>query len=149
MRPNTLFKTEDIEIIVASLSATGKLSDHDIASLRQLFEQYTIAPDFLDVSLEDFSGDNPKSFKWPAAGFANGMVAASWHIGDAPLNPVVTTMWEIVEKGRIDHRYFISPNAARGMIRRADKMGRQLFGPLRTALERLAADEETMAESGS
>ncbi|MCE8518449.1 DNA (cytosine-5-)-methyltransferase [Ruegeria pomeroyi] len=38
-----------------------------------------------------------------------------------------------------DEKYFISANAAAGMLRRADKMGRKFFPPMRTALERLVS----------
>jgi hypothetical protein len=149
MSTHTLLTTDDIAVIIDCLSAKGTLSDADITSLKRLFSKYTMMPQPLDVALSEFSGENPKSFKWPAAGFAAGTVAAGWHIGDSPEDPVLTTMWEIVEKGRVDPRYFISSNAARGMIRRADKMGRHLFGPLRTALERLAAEDDNTTESGS
>ena len=35
-------------------------------------------------------------------------------------------------------RYFLSPNAATGILRRADQMGRNLFPPFRSALEILS-----------
>ena len=149
MSQKMLFGVDAIEEMIANLSASGSLSDHDSTCLKRLFEDYATEPRVLDVSLEHFSGEHPKSVKWPAAGFASGNVAVSLHIGDAPYNPVLTTMWEIVEKGPIEKRYFISPNAARGMIRRADKMGRHLFGPLRIALEKLAAEDDTIADSSS
>jgi DNA (cytosine-5)-methyltransferase 1 len=44
-------------------------------------------------------------------------------------------LWELIEKGEVPEKYFLSPNAAKGMLRRADRMERELFPPLRKALE--------------
>jgi DNA (cytosine-5)-methyltransferase 1 len=43
-----------------------------------------------------------------------------------------------MEKGEVPQKYFLSQNAAKGMLRRAERMGRELFLPLRKALEILS-----------
>jgi DNA (cytosine-5)-methyltransferase 1 len=60
----------------------------------------------------------------------------------SPAHPVVSKFSSIVEKGAVDKRYYISPNAAQGIIRRVDKLGRTLFQPLDTAVRHLAGMAE-------
>jgi DNA (cytosine-5)-methyltransferase 1 len=40
-----------------------------------------------------------------------------------------------VERERVGDRYYLTSNAAEGIIRRVDNQGRKLFPPLRKALE--------------
>jgi DNA (cytosine-5)-methyltransferase 1 len=49
---------------------------------------------------------------------------------------------DVIEKGPVPRRYFLSPRAARGMLRRAGRMTRHLFPPLRRALEILASGDQ-------
>lgn len=51
--------------------------------------------------------------------------------------PVEGTMLEVVEQGAVAAHYYLSPNAAKGMIRRADRMNRKFLPALRKALETL------------
>ena len=51
--------------------------------------------------------------------------------------PIYTDLMNIIEKGHIDNRYYLSPNAAEGILRRVDSQGRKLFPPLRHALEKM------------
>ena len=52
--------------------------------------------------------------------------------------PIASDLLNIIEKNRPDDRYFLSSNAAEGILRRVDSQERHLFPPLRRALERLA-----------
>lgn len=52
--------------------------------------------------------------------------------------PVDCDLLNIIERVRPDARYFLSPNAAEGILRRVDGQGRHLFPALRRALERLS-----------
>ena len=45
----------------------------------------------------------------------------------------------VVEEHPVDDRYYISPNAAQGIARRVDKLGRSLFPPLDSAIRHLAS----------
>jgi len=50
----------------------------------------------------------------------------------------------LLEQSReVPQKYFLSPNAAKGILRRADRMGRSLFPPLREALEILAKGQSS------
>ncbi len=133
---------EDLVFIVDQIASDRRLSKAECKRLLSLFKDSSIAPNIIEVSLSDFEAESSNHYKWPAAGFACGDSAAEWHFGDGPSQPVESTMWDIVEKGEVDSRYFLSPNAAKGMMRRADKMGRNLFSALREALEQLAEGEE-------
>lgn len=58
----------------------------------------------------------------------------------APINAVQSRLIDFLEKRDVASRYFLSPNAARGVIRRVDRGGRSLFEPLDQNLRRLAAN---------
>jgi hypothetical protein len=49
-----------------------------------------------------------------------------------------SSLSEILETGPIDNRYYLSQKACRGILRRAEKRGKELPGQLRVALESVA-----------
>jgi DNA (cytosine-5)-methyltransferase 1 len=53
-------------------------------------------------------------------------------------NPIHSDLIDIIERDKPDSRYFLSPNAAEGILRRVDSQKRQLFPHLRKALEQLS-----------
>lgn len=57
-----------------------------------------------------------------------------------PSGAVVYLLSQILEVN-VPHKYFLSPKAAAGILRRAEARGRALPQPLHEALERLAAGE--------
>lgn len=82
--------------------------------------------DFLDETI---------SYKWPKGGVAigNSFIGASIH--PTPKEIIPSSLYEIVEKGQVDRHYYLTPNAAEGILRRVERQGRTLFAPLRKALE--------------
>ena len=52
--------------------------------------------------------------------------------------PIHCDLRSVIERVRPHGRYFLSPNAAEGILRRVDTQERHLFPPLRRALERLS-----------
>ena len=62
----------------------------------------------------------------------------SKHFG-VPNHGKGSTLSDVVETGEVQEKYFLSPNAAKGIIRRADRMGRNLRPHFRMSLEILAA----------
>lgn len=52
---------------------------------------------------------------------------------------VACSLSSILETGPIDPRYFLSPIACAGILRRAAARGKELPAPLRLALEAVAA----------
>ena len=51
---------------------------------------------------------------------------------------VACSLSQILETGPIDPRYYLSPRACEGILRRAEKRGKKLPEPLRLALEAVA-----------
>ena len=56
----------------------------------------------------------------------------------SPSHAEGSTLLDIVETQPAQPHYYLSPNAAHGILRRANAQGRNLFPPLRKALETLA-----------
>lgn len=81
---------------------------------------------FMDENLE---------FEWDSAGllWKGSFISSTVH--PTPSKVVKTSLGNLVEKVRVANRYYLSPNAAEGILRRVDGQKRNLFGPLRAALE--------------
>lgn len=59
---------------------------------------------------------------------------------------VVSSLSEILETGEIDPRYYLSAKACRGILRRAEKRGKDLPTMLRRALEQVAEGSSEQAK---
>lgn len=90
------------------------------------------------VYLPSISGheDAPK-IKWGSGGILEKGVCLMGSVPQWPLKPTASRLVNILDKHRPDDKYFLSPNAAQGILRRVKSQGRQLFEPLALALERL------------
>ena len=100
-----------------------------------------LAPAPPDLGAHGFGPASPQpgaSFaKWPRAGlWGAGRLRTAPGCPSAPSAPVPSRLLDCV-RGGADGRFFISANAAAGILRRAGSMGRRLFPPLREALARL------------
>jgi DNA (cytosine-5)-methyltransferase 1 len=82
--------------------------------------------------------DTDTTYKWGAGGCAVGAMAVTAAVPSGPTIPVISKFIDVIEKGGVDDSYFLSPNAAEGILRRVRSQRRTLFGPLAEALERLA-----------
>ena len=78
------------------------------------------------------------SQRWPSSGMLLDGVLLTAGTSESPSHGKESTLLGVIETGRVPEEYFLSPNAAKGIIRRTDQMGRNLFPPLRKALEKLA-----------
>ena len=76
--------------------------------------------------------------RWPTSGMAWDGVCLTAGTSESPSHASESILLDVIEKGEVPARYFLSPNAAVGMLRRTDRMGRTLFPPLRGALEILS-----------
>ncbi len=81
-------------------------------------------PEFSQVKTDSWSG---QFWMRNTAEFHSGAVASS--------------LSEILETGEVDRRYFLSPTACRGIIRRAEKRGKELPQALAKALQAVAESE--------
>lgn len=79
--------------------------------------------------------------RWPTSGMAWDGVCLTAATSESPNLAKESMLLAAIETGKVQQRYFLSPNAAKGMLRRANRMGRPLFPPLRRALEILAEDQ--------
>ena len=77
--------------------------------------------------------------RWPTSGILSDGVCLTAKTSESPSHASVSTLSDVIETGEVPRKYFLSPSAAQGMLRRADAMGRTLFPPLRKSLEILAA----------
>lgn len=82
------------------------------------------------------------SGRWPNSGIASDGVCLTAKTSESPNHVVESTLSGVIETGKVHPRYFLSPNAARGCLRRAERMGRNLFPPLRESLDMLARKDQ-------
>jgi hypothetical protein len=59
-------------------------------------------------------------------------------ISEWPKDAAVCSLSEVLETGEIPSKYFLSPKACQGILRRAEKRGKKIPEALRVALERQA-----------
>lgn len=78
--------------------------------------------------------------RWPNSGMALRGELLTVDTSASPSHVLESSLSDILEAPSVPERYYLSPNAATGILRRADRMGRNLFPPLRSALEILASD---------
>jgi DNA (cytosine-5)-methyltransferase 1 len=81
---------------------------------------------------------NSEKVIWPSAGIVWKSTFIANRTPPAPHRPSKSDLLDLIERRRPDGRYFLSSNAAEGILRRVDSQERHLFPPLRQALERLA-----------
>jgi hypothetical protein len=75
---------------------------------------------------------------WPNSGIAWDGVCLIVDTSEYPNRVKESSLWDVIEKAEVPQKYFLSPNAARGILRRAKRMRRELFPPLKKALEILS-----------
>ena len=79
------------------------------------------------------------SRRWPTSGMAWRGACLTVDTSGWPSLAVESSFADLLETRAVPERHVLSPNAATGILRRCDAMGRNLFPPLREALETLAA----------
>lgn len=88
---------------------------------------------------ETVAGLNGAARKWLRGGCAVAAEAFHADVSTAPTAPIPSRFLDVVERQQVLRHYYLSPNAATGIIKRVERRGRVLFGPLHTALRRLAS----------
>ncbi|MCG5262357.1 DNA (cytosine-5-)-methyltransferase [Cupriavidus gilardii] len=82
--------------------------------------------------------------KWKAGGIAIGDWLVTVPVSSCPVNPIASQFIDVIEKGAVHDRYFLSENAVQGILRRVDKLGRKLFPPLDAVLRGIMADSSDL-----
>lgn len=93
------------------------------------------------LSETDFS-DTSKIFKWQRGGIVWADRYMECNVFPTPAKIINSSLLKLIEKNQTNSIYFLSPNAAEGILRRVDSQNRTLFIPLRTALEKLSLNNK-------
>lgn len=80
------------------------------------------------------------SRRWTNSGMVSHGVCLTVKTSEFPNNAVASTLLPCIETREVPEKYFLSPNAAAGILRRVDRMGRNLPPSFRQSLEILSED---------
>ena len=112
-------------------------------SLRDCFERFARAgssgktcPELFQLTEDGTSGHS--SGHWQTSGLAWRGASLTLNSGECPRDAVESSLSDILETTELPARYFLSPTACAGILRRAAKRGRELPKALRDALEQVA-----------
>lgn len=78
------------------------------------------------------------SRRWTNSGMAWRGVCLTAKTSESPSNADASTLLPCIEMREVPQKYFLSPNAATGILRRTDRMGRNLPHSFRQSLEILS-----------
>jgi DNA (cytosine-5)-methyltransferase 1 len=79
------------------------------------------------------------SYRWKSAGCAWGHDVIEGAASPAPSKIIPSKFADVLDPVVPGDRYFLTSNAAAGIVRRADTVGRTLFSPMRKALDIMAS----------
>ncbi len=85
--------------------------------------------------------------RWPSSGIVLGGVYLTADTSESPNHARESTLLDVIGAEPAPQRYYLSPNAAAGMLRRAKQMQRTLFPPLSASLTLLAQQESQQISS--
>ena len=78
------------------------------------------------------------SRRWMKSGMVSHGVCLTAKTSESPSNAAASTLLPCMETGEVPEKYYLSPNAATGILRRADRMKRNLGPSFRRSLEILS-----------
>ena len=79
--------------------------------------------------------------RWKNAGMGGHTGCLTLSISEFPSGGAACSLSDILEDGPVLPRYFLSPKACRGILRRAERRGRSLPPSLQAALEQAAQED--------
>ena len=100
--------------------------------LRNSTETLSFREIMRDVEIGKFA------YRWKGCGLAWGNDIVEGATAPAPARVLSSRFVDALDPEIPHERYFLTSNAAAGMLRRADTVGRTFFPPMRAALENLA-----------
>ena len=80
----------------------------------------------------------PCSGRWGTWGMGSPTAFSTLSGSECPKDAAVCSLSDVLETGELPQKYFLSPKACRGILRRAEKRGRELPPALRAALQTVA-----------
>lgn len=84
-----------------------------------------------------YSLQDAPEIKWASAGLVENDVCIMGSVSHMPKEPIDSLFVDALDKERPNDKYFLTPNAASGILRRVNGQRRRLFEPLGQALEKL------------
>ncbi len=75
---------------------------------------------------------------WPNSGILSDGVFLTARISESHNREEESILLDVIETAEVQEKYYLSPSAAKGILRRANRMKRPLFPPLRESLVILA-----------
>lgn len=95
------------------------------------------------VQLSTFIGrDNAPKIKWSSGGIMVAGRCVMAPVSSSPNKPIKSLFVDTLDSVKPSSKYFLSPNAATGILRRVASQNRELFTPLDDALERLSKNKK-------
>jgi DNA (cytosine-5)-methyltransferase 1 len=127
-------------------SRISKVARERSSASKAAFEKHALilAPDlrrdaeslrFTDIMSE--VDDGTFAYRWKGCGIAFGDIILEGATAPAPSVAISSRFVDLLDQHVPDDRYFLTANAAVGILRRADVVGRTLFAPMRAALEEM------------
>jgi DNA (cytosine-5)-methyltransferase 1 len=96
------------------------------------------------VEISTFVGrDDAPKIKWSSGGIMVAGRCVMAPVSSSPNKPVKSLFVDVLDEVKPSSRYFLSPNAATGILRRVASQGRELFVPLDAALRRLSKTDKS------
>lgn len=90
----------------------------------------------------------PSSGSWANSGMGSPTEFSTLNTLEYPSDAAVCSLSDVMETGEVPQRYFLSATACRGILRRAEKRGKELPAPLALALRAVADSEPTLKSGG-
>lgn len=129
---------------------TRLLDEKNLPSRSFVEGVFSVAPDLAPPSSHELVdrdqlqqiAEGRVSHRWKTGGILWRDRLIEANVSPAPVKALNSNFVDALDSDVPDDHYFLTVNAARGILRRADTVGRSLFQPMRKALERLIANSE-------
>lgn len=120
--------------------AKGEIKEAVISALSVITPEFNSAKTRKEIVLDDIHRSDFETtiYEWPRAGIVWDGICIGGALHPTPPNIIETHLADFIEKDVVDERYYLSPNAAEGILRRVHRQKRKLFGPLHDELVRLS-----------
>lgn len=122
---------------INSLLSLANQNRKEIKISKGCIDLATLASEFKIEAFSHSLRNNKNPLKWQRGGVAWGNDVVHAATATAPVKPIDSYFVDILERTDISQRYFLSPNAARGIVQRVERRGRTLFPPLHKSLTQL------------
>ena len=127
----------DLDLEGTNLGSFTTLCD----SLEDVFQEQLSSKTSTGFSLATEDATSPSySRRWTNSGMVSHGVCLTVKTSESPSSGVESTLLPCIETQEVPEKYFLSQNAATGILRRVDRMGRNLPPSFRQSLEILSKD---------